>query len=207
MDVCKLEDFKHAFMLMDELIDNEINSGNDEYKETDPLIVKAIGGFALLYHELRLSAVTADVDSTVMIPNCYKNMIKKTAKQLDMPEDWLNDHSQSGIAAIDGKWDPISWNLKHIQIYVLNTRELMIDKCGWAEKNLSGSMLTDRDEVKDLNDFLGILWKLNIQYDTIDELTKALERFDIDLNEYPNVKKYIEDDLNGDGLYWPDGHI
>ena len=83
----------------------------------------------------------------------------------------------------------------------------MIDKCGWAEKNLSGSMLTDRDEAKDLNDFLGILWKLNIQYDTIDELTKALERFDIDLNEYPNVKKYIEDDLNGDGLYWPDGHI
>ncbi len=149
MDVCKLEDFKHAFMLMDELIDNEINSGNDEYKETDPLIVKAIGGFALLYHELRLSAVTADVDSTVMIPNCYKTMIKKTAKQLDMPEDWLNDHSQSGIAAIDGKWDLISWNLKHIQIYVLNTRELMIDKCGWAEKNLSGSMLTDRDEAKD----------------------------------------------------------
>ena len=42
MDVCKLEDFKHAFMLMDELIENEINSGNDEYKETDPLIVRLL---------------------------------------------------------------------------------------------------------------------------------------------------------------------
>ena len=126
---------------------------------------------------------------------------------MNIPEDWLNDHSQSGIAAIAGKWEPVSWELKYIQIYVLNTRELMIDKCGWAEKNLSGVIMTDRDDVKDLNDLLGILWKLNIQYDTIEELRGRLSGFGIDLDEYPNVKKYIEDDLNSDGLIWPDGHV
>jgi hypothetical protein len=31
------------------------------------------------------------------------------------------------------------------------------------------------DDIKDLNDFLGILWKLNIQYDTVDELKEKLK--------------------------------
>ena len=206
MDVCRLEDFREAFKKLDEAIDNEIRSGNNDFCETSPLIVKAIGGFALLYHELRISAVTADIDSTVSIPSCYKSVIRKVAKELDIPQDWLNDHSKSGIAAVEGKWDSVPWELEHIKIFVLNVRELMLDKCGWAEKNLSGSMLTDRDDVKDLNDFLGILWRLNIQYDTVDELKEKLERFDINIDDYPHVKKYVDDDLNDDGIIWSDGH-
>lgn len=31
------------------------------------------------------------------------------------------------------------------------------------------------DDIKDLNDFLGILWKLNIQYDTVVELKEKLK--------------------------------
>ncbi|MBO4267646.1 MAG: hypothetical protein J5910_10720 [Lachnospiraceae bacterium] len=202
MDVCRLEDFKTAFEKLDEAVDIEIGSGNKEFEEMDPLIVKALGGFALLYHELRIGAVTADVDSTVGIPDCFKRIIKKVGKELDMPEDWLNDHSKSDMASVEGKWELISWKMKHIQIYVLNTKELMIDKCGWAEKNLSGLMLTDRDDVKDLNDFLGILWKLGIKYNTVDELRIELMRFDLDINDYPNVKNYIENDLNDDGVIW-----
>lgn len=94
MDVCRLEDFKEAFIKLDEAIDSEIHSGNSDFSDISPLIVKAIGGFALLYHELRISAVTADIDNTVSIPSCYKSVIRKVAKELDIPEDWLNDHSK-----------------------------------------------------------------------------------------------------------------
>ncbi len=207
MDVCKLDDFKRAFEKLDIEIDKEIKSGDKELEELSPLIVKAIGGFALLYHELRIGAVTADIDSTVGIPSCYKKIIKRVGKELDIPEDWLNDHSKSDMALVEGKWESISWKLRHIQVYVLNTRELMLDKCGWAERNLSGNMLTDRDDVKDLNDFLGILWKLGIRYSNIDELRTELSKFNFDIDDYPNVKQYIENDLNDDDIIWSEKTI
>ena len=207
MDVCSIEDFQNAFYSLDEEIESEIRTGNEDVMNMTPLIVKAIGGFALLYHELRTSKVTADVDDMVTLPECYKQMIKKVGKKLDMPEDWLNDHSSAGFVMVTAKWERVLWDLKHIELYVLDVQGLMTDKCGWAEKNLSGSIMTDRDDTKDLNDFLGILWRLGIKYDTIDELSEKLREFNFDLNEYPNVKKYIENDLNDDGIVWPDGHI
>ena len=207
MDVCNLEDFKKAFFCLDELISREIQSGNKEIIDNSPLEVRAIGGFALLYHELRTSMVTADIDNVMIMPDCYRDIIKVVAKELDMPQDWLNNHSSAGIDAPTAKWEKVSWNLKNIEIYVLDIKELLIDKCGWAEKNLSGSVMTDRDDTKDLNDFLGILWRLNLVYNTIEELRERLLSFEIDINDYPYVKEYIENDLNDDGIVWPDGHV
>ena len=43
MDVCRLEDFKEAFIKLDEAIDSEIHSGNSDFSDISPLIVKAIG--------------------------------------------------------------------------------------------------------------------------------------------------------------------
>ena len=108
MDVCNLENFKDAFIKLDEMISHEIMAlGNKVMKENDPLIVKAIGGFALLYHELRFSGVTADVDSATVIPDCYINLIKEVGHMLNMPEDWLNDHSQNSVADVDGNWETV----------------------------------------------------------------------------------------------------
>ena len=209
MDVCKLEDFKESFQRLDELIGIEIGSSvNNEIIDTDPLIVKAIGGFALLYHELRYSGVTADVDSVTDIPDVYIKLIKRVGNEMNIPEDWLNDHSKSDMANIESKWEAVDWNLKHIKIFVLNVKSLIIDKIGWAEKNLSGASITDRDNTKDLNDFLEILWNMKIDYDSVDVLEKKMkETFEIDLKDYPGVRDYIERDLNDDGVYWPDGHV
>ncbi len=149
MDVCKLEDFKESFQRLDELIGIEIGSSvNNEIIDTDPLIVKAIGGFALLYHELRYSGVTADVDSVTDIPDVYIKLIKRVGNEMNIPEDWLNDHSKSDMANIESKWEAVDWNLKHIKIFVLNVKSLIIDKIGWAEKNLSGASITDKDHWK-----------------------------------------------------------
>ena len=82
MDVCSIEDFQNAFYSLDEEIESEIRTGNEDVMNMTPLIVKAIGGFALLYHELRTSKVTADVDDMVTLPECYKQMIKKVGKNL-----------------------------------------------------------------------------------------------------------------------------
>ena len=209
MDVCKLEDFKESFQRLDELIGIEIGSSvNNEIIDTDPLIVKAIGGFALLYHELRYSGVTADVDSVTDIPDVYIKLIKRVGNEMNIPEDWLNDHSKSDMANIESKWEAVDWNLKHIKIFVLNVKSLIIDKIGWAEKNLSGASITDRDNTKDLNDLLEILWNMKIDYDSVDVLEKKMkETFEIDLKDYPGIRDYIERDLNDDGVYWPDGHV
>ena len=185
MDVCKLEDFKESFQRLDELIGIEIGSSvNNEIIDTDPLIVKAIGGFALLYHELRYSGVTADVDSVTDIPDVYIKLIKRVGNEMNIPEDWLNDHSKSDMANIESKWEAVDWNLKHIKIFVLNVKSLIIDKIGWAEKNLSGASITDRDNTKDLNDLLEILWNMKIDYDSVDVLEKKMkETFEIDLKD------------------------
>lgn len=207
MDVCNLDDFKIAFKKLDVYIDDAINEGNSLFEESNPLIVRAIGGFALIYHNLRFGGVTADVDDVCEIPLCYKDLIKKVGHDLGIPEDWLNDHSQSTLSDNYGKWEPVDWELKHICLYVLNTRELLIDKIGWAEKNLSGVSMTDRDILKDYNDFLGILWKLGIEYDTVEMLHEKLSSLGIDLNEYPSVSAQIQREISDDGINWPDGHI
>ena len=61
--------------------------------------------------------------------------------------------------------------------------------------------------VKDLNDFLGILWKLGIRYSNIDELRTELSKFNFDIDDYPNVKQYIENDLNDDDIIWSEKTI
>lgn len=82
LKLSSIDDFKEALLLLDARL-----------KEIDakPIQIRAIGGFALMFHGLRGDKQTIDIDSlTKPFPQPVLDAVKRVGKELDLEEDWLN---------------------------------------------------------------------------------------------------------------------
>lgn len=73
---------------------------------------------------------------------------------------------------------------------------LLHDKLSWAEKYLSQPGMSERDDSKDLLDFMQLLLVLNAPLGDYDDLMDYLESKGIDISYYPSVNDFLRDDLN-----------
>ena len=83
---------------------SEINAGLNEYNEALELLneklkaqgeyieIRAVGGYAMLYNNLRSGGYTVDVDTaTEEYPQTVKDMIVEVSKEKGLEEDWINN--------------------------------------------------------------------------------------------------------------------
>ena len=82
LKLCSLDRFKEALVALDDLLIKV---------DVKPLEVRAIGGFALMFHGIRQDGETVDIDSlTKKFPQPVLDAIKQVGNDLDIDEDWLN---------------------------------------------------------------------------------------------------------------------
>ena len=85
-----LGEFKQALEKLDcKLLDLPENERSEF-----PIAIRAIGGFALMYHNVRTSGMTYDIDTvTVDYSPAVENAIKEVSNELDIADDWLNNYN------------------------------------------------------------------------------------------------------------------
>ena len=185
-----LDDFKTALILLDHHLIMNPSVENME--------IRAIGGFAMLYHNMRQNGYTADIDSlTVDWDTQQLILIERVASTLDLPSDWLNNYNvldndlETVENMIEPFWEFVDWNFKRIILKVADVETLMRSKLIASEDY----PLTQR--VQDFPDLLDILKRLNLH--STQEFRSFLEELDIDLDlEYPFVaEKLIEQEKAG----------
>lgn len=118
-----IEDFDEALTALDDELAAIGFTGTIE--------IRPIGGFALLLRGLRMTGVTADVDTvTPSYPIEADSAISRVAAQLALPPDWLNNDSvlsfsditmqedvEAFEAMLDASFDRINTDFSHIIIY------------------------------------------------------------------------------------------
>jgi len=147
-----LEGFKRAL----KMLDIRLEAKSDLIKDDLPIVIKAIGGFALLYHKIRIKGVTYDIDSvTPDYPVGVSRVIAEVSSELSLEEDWLNNDNAMDVEMVENMIDPfwslVNWELRNITLYVADLETLLRSKLLASEDD----DLTFR--VQDYPDLLDIL--------------------------------------------------
>ncbi|MCI8367421.1 MAG: hypothetical protein HFJ66_07500 [Eggerthellaceae bacterium] len=145
---------------------------------TTPIVVRAVGGFALAWHGVRVNGLTADIDSiTDDYPVEVEDAIAKIGAKHGLGPWWLNNDAAADepdfiIESMDLKWEPVDCGFVHISLFVGDLVSLLKLKLSAVEDSaLSG-------RTRDLDDTIGILRALG--------LTKA---------EFKRKYSYLQDDM------------
>lgn len=87
-----VDDFIDALKLLDEKLGE---------RDAGPMALRAVGGFALICHDLRKGrSTTLDIDTvTPTMAADQASAVIDTARELGFPEDWINDDT---VLAMDG---------------------------------------------------------------------------------------------------------
>lgn len=92
-----LNDFKQYLRILDgRLSVYRDNENQNLYRIEYPVEIFAIGGFALMYYDIRFSG-TENIDSAKRIEEPVKKLVRDIAFELELPIDWLNDVPASGL--------------------------------------------------------------------------------------------------------------
>ena len=186
-----LGDFKHALANLDCKLQELPAVEHSGF----PIAIRAIGGFALMYHNVRVSAITSDIDTvTVDYSPAVENAIKEVSNELGIANDWLNNYNviENDVKTIEAmlmpRWDKSDWEFNNIELSVANLETLFRSKLIAADDD----RLTDR--AQDYPDLLAICVALGC--DSIDEVVEQCEVMDIDLqNEYPWSYERLQKDI------------
>ena len=116
--------FEKALLLLDEQL---------EKKNHDTIVIKAIGGFAMLYNGIREHGYTIDIDSlTVEFDEEVKNLIKQIGIDMDLDEEWLNTDCATLNGFLSGLEPIIEWEkvkrYNRIDLYVADNWGLIETK-------------------------------------------------------------------------------
>ena len=202
-----LNDFKNYLTVLDERLTSYKAKGNPELQRIEyPVEIYAIGGFSLMYYDLRYSG-TEDIDSAKLLEEPVKKLVREIALEKELPIDWLNDIPASKLYynLSSFRWHETDWKFDNLRLYVIDMEDLLLNKLGVADKVLMQD--TDRSRFRDFDDIEGIIDKLGCYYQSMEELEEWFRGHGIRLLDYPNVYDQFLERLSDDGLYWPDGHI
>ena len=177
-----LSEFRIALKALDSYFQENILKTHPQLL---PVTVRSIGGFALLYHEIRYSGVTTDIDSLVEYDDIIKEAIRRIGESLGLTWDWLNDfvHTRLGVTGKDITWTRADFGCEHIQVYIADLHSLFIQKSQMSEKTALG------ERTIDFEDLTAIMWKLGLEFETIDEVEMIYLRSGLSLiDDFPNLR-------------------
>lgn len=200
-----LKDFVENLQKLNEMIENLVQNG---VKENDFVFeIRCIGGFAMLYHNIRNNGITEDMDSLIKIDEHVKKCIKIIAMKNNLPYDWINDEKNfTGMSSDQFTWELTNINLPRIKVYVCSVEDLLVTKIGLAENHFNGQEEhSERKYDIDYQDTVLILKRLGIEIGVSNPgyVTYRLKGMGIDIHSYPNVKKILICNENPlDNLIW-----
>lgn len=174
-----IKTFEMALQLLDRKLE-EMNHSN--------VIIKAIGGFAMLFYGMREHGYTIDIDSlTEEYDDELKMVIKEVGKELNIDEEWLN----TDCSTLEGfltelepniHWETTKYNYKKIELYIADIYGLLESKIKAVHDGGLVPRATDKD------DMLSILRLLNIN--NIEELDEK-ESLKYISNKYKRSYQYL----------------
>lgn len=155
--------------------------------------IKAIGGFALLWHSVRGTGYTADIDSVTRdFPPEVVGCIEKTAEIFDFPEDWVNNYNvfendvDSIEFMIDPFWEKADIGTTCIQLWIADIETLL------RSKLIAADDFETTGRAQDFPDLMDLFFKLGC-FNAGACCAYAEENMDISLpTEYPNVYRYLQ---------------
>jgi len=133
--------------------------------EKERIEICAIGGFALLYRDIRQDRYTRDIDTVTRnyskrVNDLIKAVSFDLANQIILEENWLNndnvfeDDVLSVERLISAFWEKSDWKFQNIDLYVADIETLFRSKLIAAEDdNLTGRK-------QDMPDLMAILNKM-----------------------------------------------
>lgn len=126
--------------------------------------IKAIGGFALLYHDIRKYGYTVDIDT---VTHDYDKDVLETiegvAKDLELPPDWLNNYNvfendpDLVEMMLHAEWrEDERIELNNIKLYVATLDTLFMSKAIASEDAHETKRMQDIPDLSDLIKVMGI---------------------------------------------------
>lgn len=142
----------------------------ERYSPGETVSIRAVGGFALMFHGLRRNGVTADIDTiTPSYSHGVYKAIEAVATELNLASDWLNNDAvfsfedvvtEDDVAFFDAELEALyvdsGWNYRHIQLDIADIDTLIKAK-SMAVRDID----TGRSDV-DLRDLVDLLDKRGI---------------------------------------------
>ncbi len=179
MKKCTLEDFEQALFVLDKkLVLADLN-----------IEIKAIGGFAMMYYGFRENGYTIDIDSlTPKYDDVVEKLIRETAIELSIEEDWLNTDCSNLEGFLDELSDQITWNSSKYDFIRIDLKIADIVGLIRSKDNAihDGGIVPRSTDKKDL---LAGLSKVGIN--NIDELNDSTD-YDFIRNEYERCYEFLK---------------
>lgn len=162
-----IEEFEIALELLQEKL----------AKSKNRIEIKAIGGFALMYHKVNKNRLTMDIDTVTKDYNeKVQQHILEVSKELGLPKDWLNNENvidndtEIVEAMIDAYWIKQDYGLENIDFKVASIETLTNAKIIAVDSHKESGRLQDIPDLLDLLEYQGI---------------ETVQQFD---QKYPDVK-------------------
>lgn len=148
--------------------------------------VRAIGGYAMLYNDLREGGYTIDVDTaTKDYPEEVKKLIIEVSDEEGLEDDWLNNDVYS-LEEVMGIYDEIEWiedsSYSNIRLFVASDESML--KLKIRAVHFGGLVPRVTDQM-DLLDLLGALGVHNIEELSKYEYTKNMKE------QYPRSYEFL----------------
>lgn len=151
-----LDDFIEALDLLSRYLEN-------------PIELRVVGGFALMARRLRLSGVTADIDTvTADWDVSTYSAITRVANELNLPPDWINNDTvfsygdcvtEEDVEAFDellnARYEPFDFGIENVRIHVADVNTLVRSKAFAASDIGLGRSEKDLDDLVSLIDAAG----------------------------------------------------
>ena len=164
---CSLDDFKDALSVLNEKL----------HAHNITIEIRAIGGFAMLYNNLRSGGYTMDVDTaTKDMTEEVQELIREVAEENGLDEDWINNESYK-LAEVTDVIGKLEWitddSYSNIKLYIAKIQSLLLLKVRAIHFAGLVPRITDQTDVLDILAFLGIH---NIEEVKQNPLTKDIEK-------------------------------
>ena len=179
--VSTLEGFEKALFSLDSKLSGVINT---------KLEIRAIGGFAMMYHGIRNNGYTIDIDSlTYKFDLIVSKLIEEVGEELGLEDDWLN----TDCAMLEGfmnelaqeiTWRDSKYVFKNIDLKVPDILGLIRSK---AKAIHDGGLVPRSTDKKDLIDLLR-----NMEVNSIEEVNSN-EELKFIKSKYDRCYKYLCD--------------
>lgn len=143
---------------VDELLD--VLHELDE-KLPEPIVIRAVGGFALAWHDIRKEGLTADVDTlTDDYPERINRVIAEVGRKHNLDPWWLNndaaaDDAEFLIESMGLRWEKADCGFKSITLYVADLESLLKLKLSAVEDSALSGRARDLDDTVRLLRALG----------------------------------------------------